>query len=82
MTQDDCIEDHGHPLDKDGYPRIKHQGRMTRVSRLIMFLLHGKGSIIGRLVCHTCNNPTCVNPNHLYIGDAQTNSDGSSEDER
>ena len=27
----------------------------------------------GRMVCHSCDNPPCCNPNHLWIGDASSN---------
>ena len=27
----------------------------------------------GKMVCHECDNKRCVNPKHLYIGDAFTN---------
>lgn len=29
----------------------------------------------GKFICHKCNVPLCVNPNHLYAGDTQTNAD-------
>ncbi len=29
--------------------------------------------LLGKEVCHTCDNPECCNPKHLYLGTSSTN---------
>ena len=29
----------------------------------------------GKMICHKCDNPACVRPDHLFLGDAQSNVD-------
>jgi Mor family transcriptional regulator len=49
----------------DGYGHLRCQGKMYQAHRVAYFLHHK--TIDSREVCHTCNNPPCVNWEHLYL---------------
>lgn len=51
----------------DGYAVLSINGRQYRASRVAYTIF--KGQIPAYLlVCHTCDRPICVNPDHLFLG--------------
>lgn len=57
--------------DKDGYGTFRAFG-LNRAHR-VSFFLHNRIGPQGKFVCHTCDNPSCVNPYHLFLDSAQGN---------
>lgn len=69
---DDCWPWSGYRMPK-GYGRTYFDGRWWLAHRLAYALERDPGLPVGQPVLHSCDNPPCCNPSHLFLGSRADN---------
>ena len=68
VTENGCYECTSHKLSSRGYPKCSDAyGKITNMMRHIYEQCFGEIPK-GMCICHKCDNPKCINIEHLFLG--------------
>lgn len=74
INENNCFICTSHAKDKDGYVRYGKDRKNTKMHRHIYEECFGEIPK-GMLIRHKCDNPACINPEHLELGTNRDNKD-------
>ncbi len=81
VEEDGCWNCTSHKQNPDGYPRAFRNGKDLLIHKFIYEQINGVVPK-GMEIRHSCDNPKCINPDHLLLGTHADNMKDMKERER
>ena len=73
VNENGCHVCTSHAKDRCGYAQMSNDKRRIGVHRLVLERKLGRLLKDNYCACHTCDNPSCINPEHLFEGSVMDN---------